>query len=158
MIDVIPSAPRRAPLASPLKLVGTRYTRGGVTPETGFDCYSLLCYVRWQWFHRRTPFAGIPARKLTCAQACAIGIRRALTDHPDWVSPWLRQDVPTAGCAVALAHTRFARLHHCGVWIEGAQGGVLHASEVLGVAFIGSDRLRDLFGRVEFYECAGLTE
>jgi hypothetical protein len=51
--------------STPLDLVGVRYRLGGVTPQAGFDCYSLLCYVRAHWFDRPTPFAGIPARRVS---------------------------------------------------------------------------------------------
>jgi len=148
-LESIPDAPRSSPLASPLLLVGTPYVRGGVTPETGFDCYTLMSYVRWHWFERETPWAGIPARKLSSAQACALGIRRALGAH-ETLTPWQRLDEPREGCAVALGRAKLARLHHCGVWIE---GGVLHAYELLGVAWTPRARIGELFARVEFYEC-----
>ena len=148
----IPLGPRRAMFSSPLDLVGVAYARGGVTPDIGFDCFTLLCFVRWHWFARCTPFAGIPARKLTCAQACAIGIRRALgRGNAEPVLPWRRIAEPIEGCAVALGRMRCGRLHHCGVWV---QGGVLHAYERLGVAWTPGTRLAELFARVEFYECA----
>jgi len=150
LLDTIPAAPRCAPLASPLLLVGVPYVRGGVTPEAGFDCFSLMSYVRWHWFERVTPWAGIPARKLTSTQACAYGIRRALGAH-ETLAPWHRLGEPSAGCVVALGRARLARLHHCGVWIE---GGVLHAYESLGVVWTPRARLPELFARVEFYECA----
>jgi hypothetical protein len=144
--------PRVVPLTSALQLVGTPYVRGGVTPEIGFDCYTLMAYVRWHWFERTTPFAGIPARKLSPMQACALGIRRALGMRVEALTPWHAIQTPIAGCAVALGHMRLGRgrLHHCGVWIE---GGVLHAMEMLGVCWTPSERLPALFARMEFYEC-----
>lgn len=150
--QALPLAPRTQPFASPLQLVGVNYVRGGVTPEAGFDCFTLMAYVRWHWFAKLTPFAGIPARKLTTTQACAIGISRALGRRdPDGIEvPWAAIDPPSEGCAVALGRSRLGRLHHCGVWIE---GGVLHAYESIGVVWSPAWRIGDLFARVEFYEC-----
>lgn len=149
-LSLVQLGPRIAPLQSALLLVGTPYVRGGVTPEIGFDCFTLMSYVRWHWFGRTTPFAGIPARKLTTPQACALGIRRALGRHREQLSPW-HACTRVEGCAVALGHMRLGRLHHCGVWFE---GGVLHAMELLGVCWTPAERLPGLFARVEFYECA----
>lgn len=151
LAEPIPLGPRRVMLSSPLDLIGVPYVRGGVTPEIGFDCYTLMSYVRWHWFERRTPYAGIPARKLTTAQLCAIGISRALGRHRAIVSPWRPSAAPIEGCAVALGRAQLARLHHCGVWIE---GGVLHAYESIGVTWTPHARIGELFARVEFYECA----
>lgn len=148
--QALPQVPRSAPLASPLQLVGASYVRGGVTPEVGFDCFTLMAYVRWHWFAKPTPFAGIPARKLSTAQACAIGIARALGRGESIDVPWRAIATPSEGCAVALGRARLGRLHHCGVWIE---GGVLHAYESIGVVWSPGWRVTDLFARVECYEC-----
>ena len=149
-MNALPQTPRRAPFVSPLQLVGVDYVRGGVTPEVGFDCYTLLAYVRWHWFDKPTPFAGIPARKLTAAQACAIGLRRAFGQRERMASPWRQLMVPLPGCAVALGRLRLGRLHHCGVWVA---DGVLHAYESLGVVWTPGARVPELFARVEYYEC-----
>jgi hypothetical protein len=142
--------PRRAPFASPLELVGTPYVRGGVTPDDGLDCYSLMAYVRWHWYGRRTPLVGIPARPMTTAQACAWGIYRALGGRERLASAWTQLREASEGCAVALGRLRASRLHHCGVYVE---GGVLHSFECIGVAWTPAERMPHLFARVEFYEC-----
>lgn len=140
---------RRRPLASPLDLIGAPYLRGGVTPEAGFDCYTLAAYVRWHWFTRPTPGGEIPSPQLSCAQACARGIRRAFGGRHGELSKW-QACAPAPGCIVALGRSRLSPLHHCGVWIN---GGVLHAFDRIGVAWTPGDRIGELFGRVEFYEC-----
>ena len=150
--EVLPAAPRLQPLASALELIGTPYVRGGVTPETGFDCFTLLCYVRWHWFARPTPVpAPFPRRPLKVGLSCALMIRRVLRAPAasEDSGVWVRCE-PRDGCAVALAQTRFGHLHHCGVWID---GGVLHALERVGVAWTPGGRIEAFFPRAEFYEC-----
>ena len=147
--------PRRTMPASPLELVGTPYTRGGVTPEQGFDCYSLMAYVRWHWYGRATPIAGIPARPLTTAAACAWGIYRTLGGRDHLAPLWVECE-PRDGCAVALGRRRFGRLHHCGVFIVhpgNIEAGVLHSFEQLGVCYTPAERVQHLFNRIEYYEC-----
>lgn len=150
VVDDIPDAPRGV-LASPLLLIGTPYARGGVSPVQGFDCFTLLAYVRWHWFGKLTPMVGdIPKRKLPPGVVCAICLRRALGRPRDEVpSPWTRCGI-REGCVVALGQFHVSRLHHCGVWI---QGGVLHALESCGVAWTPGGRIGELYKRVEYYEC-----
>lgn len=141
--------PRTAP-ASPAELIGLPYTRGGNTPEKGFDCFTLMAYVRWHWFRRPTPIGDIPKRHLPPAALCALTIRRTLGRRVDEVrGPWERCE-PHEGCAVALAQCALSRFHHCGVFVD---GGILHALDRVGVCFTPAPRIRELFARVEFYEC-----
>lgn len=147
----LPSSLRALP-STPLELVGVPYARGGVSPELGFDCYTLLAFVRWHYFKRITPVGTIPARTLPASRACVVGIRRALGHRDALPSPWERITTAREGCAVALGLSRIGRLHHCGVWIA---SGVLQAMDGIGVAWTPGERIRDLFARVEFYElCA----
>jgi hypothetical protein len=151
--DVLPAVPRLQPLVSVMDLIGTKYVRGGVTPETGFDCFTLLAYVRWHWFARPTPIhAPFPRRSLTVGLSCALMIRRVLrAPVRNTQSAWMRCE-PQEGCAVALSQTRLGPMHHCGVWIG---GGVLHAVMGSGVVYTPGTRLETLFPRAEFYECRG---
>jgi cell wall-associated NlpC family hydrolase len=130
-------------------LVGTPYHRGGMDPVQGFDCFTLLEYVRREFYGRDTPTAGIPAADLTSAQAAALGIYRALGGHEHTPGPWVSCD-PVDGCAVALGRTRHGRLHHCGVLVENQ---VMHAMESVGVALSPIERIFYLYARVEFFEC-----
>jgi cell wall-associated NlpC family hydrolase len=143
-LDDITLAPRAAPYASPLQLIGVPYLIGGRSPALGFDCFTLLAYVRWHWYGRATPIAlDLTARPMSATRACAWGIARS-------VSAW-RACAPSEGCAVALGRAPRSRLHHCGVMVG---GGVLHAFERTGVVLTPLDRLPGVFARVECYECA----
>jgi len=132
-----------------LLLVGTPYKRDGASPTEGFDCFTLLEYVRRVYYRRATPHAGIPAPDIPSAQAAALAIYRATGGREHMGSPWIESD-GAQGCAVALGRSRFGRLHHCGVMLD---GGVLHALETVGVAFMPLERVGLLYARVEFYEC-----
>jgi len=142
----------RDTFTSPSALVGVPYVRGGVTPAQGFDCFTLVSYVRWHWFRRQTPVGQIPKRKLSPAAACALCMRRAFGREGDPVrSPWQKCEA-REGCVVALGNSRLGRLHHCGVWFN---GGVLHCLENVGVCWTPGERLGEVFKRVECYElCA----
>jgi hypothetical protein len=152
-IDDVPGTLRDALPSSPLTLVGTPYVRGAVTPETGFDCFTLAAFVRWHYYGRHTPIAvQLPKPHRNPIMHCALVIRRMLGGRraDALAPPWQSIATPHAGCMVALGRTSFGPLHHCGVWV---QGGVLHALEGVGVAFTPVDRLHGLFPRVEYFEC-----
>lgn len=134
-----------------IRLVGVPYVRGATDPAVGFDCFTLLEYVRREFYGRTTPTAGMPAPHLTSAQAAALGIYRALGGHEHTPGPWVPCE-PTDGCAVALGRRRFGRLHHCGVLVD---SHVLHALNSAGVVLTPIDRIWYLYSRVEFYECHG---
>jgi len=131
------------------KLVGAPYRRGGNSPRDGFDCFTLVRYVRKHSFLRETPTGGIPSEKLPSAQAAALAIYRALGGKERVGSPWLECD-SADGCVVALGHWSVSRLHHCGVVIG---DGVLHALESCGVVWTPMRRIHELYARVEFFEC-----
>ena len=132
-----------------MKLVGLPYKRGGDSPRDGFDCFTLVRYVRKHCFERVTPAGAIPAEHLTSAQAAALAIFRTLGGKERVGSPWLECD-PAEGCAVALGTWKVSRLHHCGVVVS---GGVLHALEAPGVVWTPMRRIHELYARVEFFEC-----
>lgn len=135
--------------ASPLELVGVHYARGGSSPEQGFDCFTLMAYVREQWFGRRSPVGALPHRALPSPLLCAVMIRRMLGGPDPAASAWERCEA-AEGVAVALGRRRFGRLHHCGVLVA---GGVLHALEGAGVVWAPGNRIEQLYSRVEYYEC-----
>lgn len=132
-----------------MQLVGTPYKRGGTTPADGFDCFTLLEYVRRTYYKRATPNAGIPADDIPSPQAAALAIYRALGGREHMPSPW-REVEPADGCAVALGRSRYGRLHHCGVLLD---VGILHALEGAGVVYTPLARAPMLYARVEFFEC-----
>jgi hypothetical protein len=144
--DILPPLMQRP--ASPRDLIGALYVRGGVSPGSGFDCFTLMAYVRWHWFGRLTPLGVMPARKLATPALCALMIRRALGRAEDPAAPWKRV-TPAPGCAVALGRSKLGRLHHCGVWWE---DGVLHALDTAGVVWTPADRIGALYSRVECFE------
>jgi len=133
-----------------MSLVGTPYRRGGVTPREGFDCFTLLRYVRQHCFGKPTPTGGIPAEDVPSARAAALGIYLALGGKERMGSPWLELTAPEEGCAVALGTWKVSRLHHCGVLVN---GGVLHALEGAGVVYSPMLRVRELYARCELFEC-----
>jgi hypothetical protein len=137
-------------LAQASLLIGTPYARGGASPGDGFDCFTLLEYVRRVHFGRATPHAGIPTARLSAVHAAALGIRRALGRASDQLpSPWVACE-PVDGCAVGLARCKWGRLHHCGVYLD---GHVLHAMDGVGVVLTPIERLWFIYSRVEFFEC-----
>jgi len=132
-----------------LGLVGAPYKRGGTNAAEGFDCFTLLEHVRRVHYYRPTPVAGIPADDMPVTQVAALAIYRALGGREHMPTPW-REVEPVDGCAVALGRSKFGRLHHCGVFVD---GGILHALESVGVVFTPLERAWYLYKRVEFYEC-----
>jgi len=137
------------PTLPPESLVGVPYKRGGTSPAEGFDCFTLLEYVRRVYYGTKTPHAGIPAAEIPSAQACALAIYRATGGREHMPSPWVQTD-PVDGCAVALARSKYRRLHHCGVLVDSY---VMHALESVGVCMCPLERMWNLYGRVEFYAC-----
>lgn len=130
-------------------LVGTRYTRGGVTPASGFDCYTLMAYVRHHYYARPTPVHGIPSPDIPSARAAALAIYRTLGGLERVGTKWHNTE-PVSGVAVAMGAWSFSRLHHCGVVVG---NGVLHALEGAGVVFTPHNRLSEIYSRVEYFEC-----
>ena len=133
-----------------MDLVGVRYTRGGVSPATGFDCFTLMAYVRHHYFGRPTPVLGIPATPMPSPRAAAQAIFLTLGGKERVGSAWHNCE-PIAGVAVAMGSWSFSRLHHCGVIVG---NGVLHALEGAGVVWTDHNRLSDIYARVEYFECA----
>jgi hypothetical protein len=133
----------------PESLVGSPYKRGGTNEAEGFDCFTLLEYVRRVYYGKKTPHAGIPAADMPSMQACALAIYRATGGKEQVSTVWYRTD-PVDGCAVALGRSRYGRLHHCGVLVD---SHVMHALETVGVTMCPLERMWYLYGRVEFYEC-----
>jgi len=139
----------KKPTLPPESLVGCPYKRGGTNEADGFDCFTLLEYVRRVYFGRKTPHAGIPAADIPSAQAAALAIYRA-TGGREYMHPlWVATD-PVDGCAVALGRSKYGRLHHCGVLVG---NNVMHALDTCGVVLSPLERIGDLYGRMEFYEC-----
>jgi hypothetical protein len=132
-----------------MTLVGAPYVRGGNTPWEGFDCFTLVRFVRKHHFSRETPTGGIPAEKLTSARKAALAVYLAFDGKERIASPWL-ECMPTAGCLAALGQWKVSRLHHCGVVVG---EGILHALDRCGVVWTPMLRIRDLYARVEFFEC-----
>lgn len=132
-----------------MELVGAPYKRGGDSVVQGFDCYTLVRYVRAAYFGVATPILGIPSSTLTSGQAAALAIYRTLGGRERMPLLWAECDA-YPGAVVALGQYRLGRLHHCAVVVN---AGVLHALETMGVVWTPLDRLRDLYKRVEFFEC-----
>jgi cell wall-associated NlpC family hydrolase len=135
-------------MRDPLVLIGVAYVRGAADPAVGFDCWTLVEYVRREFYQLPTPLAGTGrhvAGATIIAEAQASGEWKALT-------------VATPGAVVGLAVAKRLPLHHVGVAVE---GGVLHAWNGFGASGAGSvmltpwARLQHMFRRAEVYEWRG---
>ena len=133
----------------PMELVGVPYKRGGTDPASGFDCFTLVRYVRQEYFGRETPAGTMPTEHLTSAQAAALAIFRALGGQERINTPWVECE-PAEGCVAALGMWKVSRLHHCGVLVN---AGILHALESPGVVWMPIERVWDVYARVEYFEC-----
>jgi cell wall-associated NlpC family hydrolase len=106
-------------LRSPLELIGVPYVRGGITPRDGFDCWSLVEYVRRVYFDLPSPLVDARAR---AGLAAAIRTIEAAKVSGEWVAI----DPPgDAGSVVGMAFAGRLFLHHVGVSLGAL--GVLHA-------------------------------
>jgi len=134
---------------NPLDLIGVAYLRGSDDIAQGFDCYTLVRFVRAYYYGRPTPLAAPPARKWQGPAACALGMHHARRATRTRAPLW-QQCEPHLGCVVGLARFKVERLHHCGVLIP---EGVLHAMRDAGVMLTPCARLTELFAQVEYLEC-----
>ena len=132
-------------LREPLELVGVPYLRGG-DDSRGFDCFTLVRYVRARWFARATPLTYEPSVSTRALVSIQLGFARCTRG----AEPLWSVCAPQLGCVVGLARTHHGRLHHCGVLVG---EGVLHCQESAGVMLTPLDRLRELYGQVECFEC-----
>jgi len=128
---------RTAAKGNPLELLGVPYVLGAADPACGFDCWSLITYVRRVHYHRPTPL--MPE---DFADACASGL-------------WRRILWPHEAAVVGLSRSHRLPLHHVGVVVP---GGVLHAwngpyGGTGSVVLTPWDRLDQYFAQIEVYEC-----
>lgn len=134
--------------SSPLDLIGVPYLRGGVSPSEGFDCWSLVDYVRRQFFGLPSPLVDARAR----AGLASIRTLEAARASAQWI-----QIVPPGdpGCVVGMAFAGRLFLHHVGVSLGPL--GVLHAWAGIisngrgSVTLTPWDRLADRFKVIEVY-------
>jgi len=96
-------------------LLAVPYNREGDSPETGFNCYTLVSYVRKNFFDLPTPelvFDGF-----TPEQSGAV----LKQQEPLWV---VTQE-PVPGDLMVMKHVSHFFWHHCGVVLS--EGRVIHA-------------------------------
>lgn len=129
----------------PLQLVGVPYRREGNNVGEGFDCFTLVRFVRAEFYQRLTPLTQ-PSTTLPAESACMLGFHHATRGNG---ALWYRC-APQEGCVIGLARYSFGRLHHCGVLVR---GGVLHAMQDAGVMFTPFGRIRECYMQVEAFEC-----
>jgi cell wall-associated NlpC family hydrolase len=127
----------------PTRLIGIPYVRGAADPAVGFDCWTLVEYVRREYFGLATPLVspGYRSGAGMIADAQASG-------H------WHKLSVASPGAVVGMAMAKRLPLHHVGVAIE---GGVLHAwngysANAGSVMLTPWTHLKPMFARAEVYE------
>lgn len=150
----------------PLDLLGVPYVLGASDPAIGFDCWTLVRYVRATYFDLDTPLAISlrdapdiqPSERIQSA-GNHVSVRHAqrLIEAAQRTGQWRRVDgPPSPGMVVGMSLSHRTALHHVGVAIP---AGVLHAWCGPSVRGIGSvivtpwNHLRPIFADVEVYEC-----
>lgn len=99
----------------PIELLSAPYNTRGASPEEGFNCYSLVCYVRETYFHLPTPCLEI------------LSFDQDVMSHMlmDQEKEWEMISEPEPGDLVVMKSYGATFWHHCGVYM--GQGQVIHA-------------------------------
>lgn len=131
-------------IVGPKSLVGLPYNLLGQSPETGFNCYSLVCYVREFHFGLRTPSLSF----VTLDDGEVMPILRAQREF------WQPVGEAQPGNIVAMRLPTQDGFHHCGVYLGDNQ--VLHANRLSGlggrVVISTIEALRRIYAEVEILE------
>lgn len=99
----------------PIELLEVPYNTRGTSPEEGFNCYSLVCYVRETYFNLPTP----------CLEVSSFDkddVSRTLQDQE---KEWELVSEPEPGDVVVMRSQGASFWHHCGVYL--GDGHVIHA-------------------------------
>lgn len=153
-------------MRDPLTLLGVPYVLGSCDPAIGFDCWTLVDYVRKECFGVSTPLSvnlcdgpriQPSERPLSGVNRVAVKHAQRLIENAQRTGAWRRIDAPGfPGCVVGMSLSSRMALHHVGIALA---PGVLHAWGGATAGRVGSviltpwERLRPLFADVEVYEC-----
>lgn len=143
-------------MRDPLALLGKPYVLHGTDPAVGFDCWTLVEYVRRECFGLATPLARGDAFELPENKFVALNRALSVIGAAQDCGAWQRVETGAPGDVVGLSLSERIPLHHVGVLLP---QGVLHAWAGVGRVGIGSviltpfARLSPLFAQVEVYTC-----
>ena len=122
--------------------IGRPWVNGGRGPDN-FDCWGFFRYIQGKHFNTVVPVIEIDANNFRAVAQKIMG-----ADERD---NWVVTNIPTQGCAVLMAHSKYPS--HVGIWLDVDGGGVLHCIRGEGVVFSTISSLKTCgWGRVEYYK------
>ena len=104
-------------------LIGKPWVSGASGPDA-FDCWGLLRFV----YAARRGFT-LPAFE----GVKTLGLSGVVKTAKQQVAEWERLESPVHFAAVGISENR--AIHHVGIWLDEAGGGILHTFQGGGVVF-----------------------
>jgi cell wall-associated NlpC family hydrolase len=122
--------------------IGRPWVNGGQGPDN-FDCWGFFRFVQLNHFGYEVPTYDVNANDFRT-------VANTIMEADERVK-WEASALPTEGCAVLMAHSKYPS--HVGVWLDVDGGGVLHCVRGEGVVFSALSSLKTCgWGRVEYYK------
>jgi cell wall-associated NlpC family hydrolase len=122
--------------------IGRPWVNGAQGPDS-FDCWGFFRFIQINHFALDVPLIEIDADNFK------VVAQKIMSD--DERGNWASVSLPTQGCAVLMAHSKYPS--HVGVWLDVDGGGVLHCIRGEGVVFSTISSLKTCgWGRVEYYK------